>query len=767
MKIDKFQALLDQALEYHHQGQLSQAEGCYHSLLRLSPGHADVLHLLGVLTQQQGNPEASLPLIKAAIQKNPTNSIFHLNLGHGFFELGRFDDAIQCYQQALILTPDLVESHNGLGNALLGKKCYEQAIAAFNQALAVRPDYKDAHLNLAIAYWKNRDIQQARTLLGLLLQEIPNYSNGWNTLGLVCQEEGRMDEAIESFEKALYYDSSFFQSRVNLGIAYKHIGSYEQAIACYLKALESQPTNPEVFYNLGIVMQDCYRFDDAVLCYQQALSFNPELSEVWNNLAYVLKDIGRLDEALSGFQKALQFRQQFPQAINGLLSVKLSLCNWDGLSELIEHNLSLVRSTPSARITPFSFLSIESTAQDQLFCAQKWVKNTLKSHSQVKEIAEFSSSKACNTRIRVGYLSADFHEHATAYLISELFELHDRQDFEVYVYSYGPDDGSAIRERIASACDNFIDLRTFSDLEAVRKIRADSIDILIDLKGHTKDARDQLLSHRLAPVQVNWLGYPGTMGADFIDYIIADNFIIPAGADHCYEEKVVRLPDCYQINDRKRKLASHIPTREECGLPATGLVFCSFNQGYKIQPNMFDVWMSILRTLPDSVLWLLAVNKDMQENLKKQAQARGVAGERLVFAAKKSLAEHLPRYHLADLCLDTFPVTSHTTASDALWMGCPLVTCVGKTFVSRVAGSLLQTIGLSELITENLEDYQSRVLELAHDPARLHDIRSKLQINRNSSALFDSPRFVVNLERAFRMMWENYCKGNPPKAINL
>jgi predicted O-linked N-acetylglucosamine transferase (SPINDLY family) len=369
------------------------------------------------------------------------------------------------------------------------------------------------------------------------------------------------------------------------------------------------------------------------------------------------------------------------------------------------------------------------------------------------------------TRIKVGYLSADFHEHATAYLIAELIEKHDRQRFAVLGYSYGPDDSSPMRKRLVRAFDRFADLRNTSFVEASRRIAADGVDILVDLKGHTWRARTEIMALRPAAIQVGYLGYPGTMAAPFIDYALVDDFVAPRDQEPFYSEKLVYLPGCYQVNDSTREIAARLPTRSECGLPEKGFVFCCFNNNYKITPQMFDVWMRLLLATPESVLWLLAANPVAVANLQNEAEQRGVSRRRLLFAPRCPLPEHLARHRLADLFLDTFPYNAHTTASDALWAGCPLVTIAGETFASRVAGSLLRTIGLPELITTNLHDYEQLALGLAREEKLLADLRGKLQTQRLASGLFDGTRFARRVEHAFEEMYRNYAAGREPSTF--
>jgi len=360
-------------------------------------------------------------------------------------------------------------------------------------------------------------------------------------------------------------------------------------------------------------------------------------------------------------------------------------------------------------------------------------------------------------KIRLGYLSADFHQHATAYLIAEVFERHDRARFEVAAYSYGPDDRSGMRARLKGAFDRFLDIRPLAHGEAARQIHEAGIDILVDLKGYTTHARTEILAYRPAPIQVNYLGYPGTMGAEFMDYIIADPFLVPEDRQPFYSEALAYLPDCYQSNDTKREISEQVPSRAECGLPERGFVFCCFNNTYKITPAFFDIWMRLLHAVPGSVLWLLEANAAAKTNLRREAAARGIDPERLIFAPRQHLPEHLARHRHADLFLDTLPCNAHTTASDALWASLPLLTCAGETFAGRVAGSLLQACGMPELITTSPEAYEAIALKLASEPSRVAVLRRRLEQQRLSAALFDIARFTRNLEAAYIRMWEEFC----------
>jgi predicted O-linked N-acetylglucosamine transferase (SPINDLY family) len=412
-------------------------------------------------------------------------------------------------------------------------------------------------------------------------------------------------------------------------------------------------------------------------------------------------------------------------------------------------------------VPPFVFLGISDSPQDQLLCSRIWMRDKCSASPTPISMGE----RYHHNRIRLAYLSADLHQHAMAFCLAELFEMHDHARFETTGVSFGPDIPSEMRSRLQGAFNRFFDVRQKSDREVANMLRELEIDIAVDLNGYTYGGRTRIFALRAAPVQVSYLGYPGTMGADFIDYILADRFVIPEEHRACYTEKVVYLPDSYQVNDSKRRVAERTPTRAEAGLPDQGFVFCSFNNNYKFSPMVFDVWMRLLGKVEGSVLWLLASSAAAMRNLRKEAADRGIAPDRLVFARRISHEDYLARHRLADLSLDTVPYNGHATASDALWVGLPVLTCLGKTFPGRVAASLLNAIGLNELITHSLEEYEALALELATNRKLLADIKSKLAANRDTCPLFDTDRFRRHMETAYVRMWERCQKGEAPESF--
>jgi len=458
-----------------------------------------------------------------------------------------------------------------------------------------------------------------------------------------------------------------------------------------------------------------------------------------------------------------------------------ALCDWADFDQWQASAVAALADPDAAALSPFHLLSLPGiTGAQQRECADQWMlarlaasaadrallhdefdaADLLKSHAAATEPP---AAGAAPERLRLGYLSCDFHEHATALLAVELFEAHDRTRFELHAYSYGADDGLDMRQRLMGRFDHFTDIRELSDMDAARRIHADGIHILIDLKGYTAATRTSVLTYRPAPVQVNYLGYPGTLGGDFCDYLISDRFITPNGTAGDYSEALACMPHSYQPHGRRATIGA-APTRQEVGLPEQGLVLCCFNQAYKFTPEVFDIWCLLLSIDPDSVLWLLG-DSQAEGHLRQEALRRGIAPHRLVFAPPRPQIEHLGRLQLADLVLDTSPYNAHTTASDALWAGVPVLTCAGDTFAARVAGSLLHAAGLPELVTHSLQDYTDLALALVEDPARLAALRQRLAAQRDDCALFDIHRYALDLETLYRAMWDRHTQGLPPHAL--
>ena len=597
----------------------------------------------------------------------------------------------------------------------------------------------------------------------------PDYLPSLYNLGLVLHETDRFEEAEACFRRVVAIDPCDVDALLHLGALLHRRMQLEEAAETLRLALRHAPDNPLLWMHLGdvgIARLTHGSLSEAAECFQKAIELQPEFANLHFSLGHVHHFKGRLDEAVRSYQAALKLEPGTAVFGASLLTQMQQLCDWSRLGELSESQRHSALEQPEQPVQPFGLLSIPSTPMEQLACAQNFARSVAASVASDRKRLAFGFDRAPQKRLRVGYLSADFHGHATAYLAAELFELHDRSRFEVIAYSYGPEDGHPIRTRLQHGFERFVDMRLLSHADAAAAIHNDGVEILVDLKGYTIHARPEIMALRPAPVQVSYLGYPGTMGAEFIDYIVGDRYVTPAARAGDFSENLVIMPDSYQVNDRRRPIAE-TPSRQALGLTESGFVYCCFNQPYKILPDVFAVWMRMLESVPGSVLWLLELNPWVARNLRREASARGVDPSRLVFAPLLPLAEHLGRLSAADLFLDTLPYNAHTSTSDALWAGLPVLTCAGETFASRVAASLLAAADVPELITRSLAEYEALGLRLARAPGELAKLRLRLSRSRDTVPLFDTPRFVRNLETAYEAMWSIRVARGAPRLIEI
>ena len=626
-------------------------------------------------------------------------------------------------------TPEEAVARSNLGEALRRQGRLDEALAHHRRAVAWLPGFGGNHFNLGVTLQALGRVGEAADAYGEAGRLMPGFAGAPCNQGAMLHQMGRLDEAEAALRRALGIDAGLVPG----------------------------------WLNLGGVLRERGRLDAALLCFRNALALRPDLAEAQANLGLTLKEAGRVADSLPGFARALALGLPDGGGVLAqLVQQQRHLCRWDGLAERSARLVAAVRDGATQQAHPWIFLGEGAAPALERACAQRytaWRTRTVAAPA-------FVHPAGPRERLRIGYLSADFHEHATAVLLAEVIELHDRNRFEVAGYSYGPDDGGPMRRRLGHAFDRFVDLSALPHAEAARRIHADGIDILVDLKGHTQNARIEIPAHRPAPVQAQWLGYPGTMGAAFIDYVIGDPVVTPLDRQADYAERIVQLPGCYQPNDRSRPIGTP-PSRAACGLPEHGVVFCCFNAAYKITPPLFDLWCRLLAAVPGSVLWLLESHPEVAGNLRREAVRRGVAAERLVFSPKLPLPDYLARYRLADLFLDTAPVGAHTTASDALWAGLPVLTMLGDSFASRVAASLLRAAGLPELAVGSAEAYEAAALRLARQPDEIVALKARLAEGRDRAPLFDSRRFTRALERAYETMWAVREAGEPPRALTI
>jgi protein O-GlcNAc transferase len=785
------------AIDHLKAGRLGEAETLYRKIVADDPEHWQGLHLLGLIAHKQGqNPEA-LQLLRQCLGVKPDLAEAYSDLGVILKDMGQFDDAKEACQKAIALKPEFPPVYSNLGNILKAQGEFEAATTMYRKALALQPDFPDALVNLAnVLVLMDRGEEalpaaqsavrlapvyaEAHVVLGHALRHAkkpeeamqayiralelrPEYGPVYSDFGCLLNEQGQHEEAMQAHERALLLSPGYAEAHNNLGIALRSLGRFQEAVGHFHQAIELKADYAEAFCNLGTTFDQLSRHEEAVAAYRRAVALKPELCIAYINLAGSLWEQGNIADAIATYAYSLSIDPAQPNATVDLYNLRRHACDWRDIGAQEE---KILRNTyrKGDAVAPFPLLNIHGDPVEEQLCAREWAKGLAKISHAAFDYAPLPSA-ANPRRLRIGYLSADYCRHATVSLIAELIEKHDRERFEVFGYSYGRDDKSVMRKRISQAFDTFADLQPLPFPEAARRIHGDGIDILIDLKGYTTYARTEILAHRPAPIQVNYLGYPGTMGAPFIDYLIADTFIVPPHAQEHYDEKLVYLPLCYQPNDTKRAISEKVPSRAECGLPEKGFVFCSFNNTYKITPDVFDVWMRLLAGVHGSVFWLLEANPLVAENLAREATARGIDANRLVFAPKTELADHLARHAHADLFMDSLPVNAHTTASDALWAGLPVLTVAGQSFASRVAGSLLHAVGLPELITSSLEEYEATALRLAQKPGELAGYRERLAKNRNGAALFDIDRYTRDLEAAFEQMAAIGAAGDAPRSF--
>lgn len=751
---------LQQALSLHQQGRFAEAEALYKQILQIQPQHFDALHLLGVLRYQIGQILLAVDLITKAIKINPSQPAAYSNLGLAQQKIGLLEESLYSFDRAITLKPDYAEAHNNRGNILRDLKRYDQALTSYESALGFKPDYVDAYNNHGNVL---RDLGRYAESVASYDRAIalnPAYTEAIYNRANALRHLKRNQDALSSYDQALAIKPDHTEALNNRGNTLRDLKKPEDALKSYDLALKFKPDYAEALNNRGNTLIDLLRFEEALASFDRALLLRPDYAEALKNRGTLLRDLKRHEEAVRSFQQLLDIDPDYPYALGNKFYCQLHGCDWSCYASTAQTIISKVNEGKLADI-PFSFLAISDSPTAQLKCAESFAADAYPASPNPL----WQGERYAHNKIKVAYLSADFHNHATSYLMVELFETHDKSHFETYALSFGPDTKDDMRTRLNRAFDQFIDVRQHTDLEIAQMLRHMEIDIAIDLKGYTGESRSGILAHRAAPIQVNYLGYPGSMGASYIDYLIADQHVIPPTQQACYSEQVVYLPDTYQVNDSKRPIADKTPTRQEAGLPSSGFVFCCFNNNYKITPEVFDIWMRLLGRVEDSVLWLLEDNDLASRNLKAEAEKRGVAAERLVFAPRASLHEHLARHRLADLFLDTLPYNAHTTASDALWAGLPVLTRSGESFASRVAASLLYAIGLPELITHSAETYEALALELATSPSKLVEIKNRLRQNRDTYPLFDTNRFRQHIESAYTTMWQRYQQGMLPAGF--
>jgi protein O-GlcNAc transferase len=643
----------------------------------------------------------------------------------GSLQAGQWAQAETLYRELLALQPNHLGALNLLGILLTQTGRFEEAAGAMRAALDINARSEATLCNYGIVLKKLNRLSEALAAFDQALALNAAVPDTWNSRGTVLSDLQRFDDAVHDFSRAVALNPNFAEAYYNQGNALYRSGRCEPAIGCYEKAIALAPTHVSALNNCGNAYHDLKQFTRAIACYDRALAIGPDVKNT------------------RGMR----------------LFAKMHLCDWSDLDAERGRILSRLSEGHPATI-PLALLPLSSSAADQHACARLFAADQM-----IRPAPRWHGARH-HQRIRVGYASSDFRDHPVASLTAGMFERHDRTRFETIGISFGAEDNSAMRTRVRASFERFVSFDGTSDQAIARFIREQEIDILVDLNGYTSGARSRVFAQRPAPIQINYLGYAGTLAEACWDYIIADRFVIPESARGNFAEQVVYLPHTFMVTDADRRISSQRPARADVGLPDTGLVFCCFNNSFKITPNVFDIWMRLLHQVSGSVLWLSAADPSTMSNLRQEAEKRGVSSHRLIFAPRIPSAEdYLARLTLADLFLDTHSYNAHATACDTLWAGVPVLTCAGETFASRVAGSLLNAVGLSELITHSAEEYEVLARRLAREPDLLAAIKQKLAQNRISSALFDTDRFTRNIEAAFATMWERHQRGEAPQGF--
>jgi predicted O-linked N-acetylglucosamine transferase (SPINDLY family) len=746
-------------LAAHRQGRLTAAREMYRQALAVRPENFQALHLLGLIELQTNAPMSALELFRKALAINPRFAEAHNDMGSALLISGRCEAAIASYQKAIELKGDYAEPFYNRGNALLDLHRYHPAIESFDQAVAIRTDYVPAYVNRGLARSCLKEYEAAIADYDQALAIQPENAEAHGFRGDALRDLGRHQAAIIEYDRAIGYNPRLAEAYNGRGSAFAKLRSFQAALSSFGQAIDIKNDFCHAYSNRGNVFKELREWQAALDNYDRAVVLNPGFAEAHFNRADVSRRLMQFDVAMAGYDRAFALKPDLPFLSGQRLHASMQVCAWRSVEADISAITAAIERGESVS-PPFAVLGLTADPALQRQAAEIWVREECPADSSLVPIPKWNR----HDRIRVGYFSPDFRRHPVASLTVELFETHDRSRFEVAAFSYGPDTQDDMRKRLQSAFERFIEVRDRSDQEIALLARRMELDIAVDLGGFTEDCRPGILALRAAPLQIGYLGYPGTLGAPYMDYLIADATIVPPSHRPYYAEKILSLRS-FQPNPARRRIADEFSTREDCGLPQTGFVFCCFNTHYKITPAMFRVWMRILDRVQGSVLWLRSDNEIAMANLRREAAACGVAADRLVFAPQlPSMEAHLARYRAADLFLDTFPYGAHTTAGEALWAGLPVLTCAGDVFASRVGASLLNAIGIPELIT-TMERYERLAIELAVDVPRLTEIRRRLAGNRHTAALFDISRYTRDLESVYARIYDRYQADLPAEHL--
>jgi predicted O-linked N-acetylglucosamine transferase (SPINDLY family) len=742
------------------QGQLASARVIYRKILDAQPDHLDALNAMGVLAGQTRDLDGAIQYFDRAIAIAPGNAGAHCNRGLALKQLNQPDAALACFDRAIALDPASViayysraETYKDLGRA-------DEALASYAQAIAINPGFIHASYRRGVVLQQIARLPEAIASYDQVLQLKPDHFDSHANRAFSLFALGRHEEGLASCERAIALKPDQASLHVLRGNLLRALGRLEAALTGYDQAIDIDAGSAEAHGNRGTTLLLLNRVA-AISSFDRAIEIDPGYAEAYFNRAHSRHKLREYRAAIDDYKKVAALSPDFEFLPGAQLESSLKICDWSAFDALVEQVATGIQN--NARVCdPFVFLGISHSARLQLNAARIWANYACPANDALGPITRRTRPR----KLTVGYFSCDFQEHPVGRLLVELIETHDRSRFEVIAFSFGAKTDDPLQRRLTRAFDRFFDLRDRSNLEIASLARTLNVDIAIDLGGYTRGNRAGTFALRAAPIQINYLGYAGTMGAEFMDYLVADSTVVPRARQGDYAEKIIYLPESFMPFDSSYVIADKVFSREELGLPARGFVFCCFNNSFKLTPVMFDRWMSILARTQDAVLWLSKANPEAAVNLRAEASRRGIDERRLIFAERMdSLPEHLARLRAADLFLDTFPYNAHATAVDALWAGLPVLTYAGEGFASRVAASLLCSVGLPELITGSLAEYEEAAVKLAAERSRLGQIRGLLAQKRTVASLFDTARFTRNLEAAYVAVHERYQEGLPPDHV--
>ena len=778
---------------YKSLGQLEGSAKMFETAVNIKPDYAEAHKNLGITLKDLGRLDAAVESLNQAIAIDPNYVDAHYNLAITLKDLNQFDDAVKSYQKVLEVNPNFAQAYNNLGNLLKDLGQTDESIKNYQKAIEINPNFAHAYNNLGNAFKDLKKLKEAVSHYEKAIEENPNFSEAHNNLGNVLKDLGELDNAINSYQKAAHLDNTQYESYYNLGVAFIQLKRFNKAIESLQTAIEINPNFAQSYNNLGSALMSQGRLKESINYFKKALDVDAGYVYAHNNLGIALTDLGQLKAGAKSIEKAIEIDPDFAEAHNSLgnifkkfkkrdkalicyerayeikpdmdfvlgsvLNSKMHLCIWGELSSQIEDLVRRVDNNEKT-IDPFNQLGLIDNPQLQ----RKTTEIRMNSAHPKSHILSKINPYLNHSKIRIGYFSADFKIHPVSTLTAELYEVHDRDHFEVHAFSYGPDTNDEMNLRIKVGVDHFHNVEAMSHKDIVLLARSLEIDIAVDLTGLTAKSRTDIFAMSAAPIQLSYIGFLGTMAADYYDYLIADPVMIPKESQQHYAEKIVYLPS-FQVNDSKDLPPEIILSREDVGLPETGFVFCCFNNTYKFTPTVFDSWVRILNQVKNSVLITFANNELSKANLTQELIDRGVAADRLIFGGHLKRPEYLSRYRVADLFLDTHPYNAGTTASDALKMGLPMLTMIGQSYQARMGASILTSINLPELITNTPEEYEALAIELATNPDKLNAIKDKLKSNLSTAPLFDTKRFTKNIESAYTQMYERSQKGLEPEHI--